>query len=123
MKLLMNTGLEVDQEVQTLFEYLKGQKLPLQSEAELQKAILKFLPEAQPEYRLDPKSRIDFFVNGIGIEVKIKGQARAIYKQCERYCGFDQIQALVIVTNRSMGFPKEMCGKPIFVFKLGTAWL
>lgn len=76
------------------------------------------------EYVLDPKNRVDFFLDGTAIEVKInKGAAKSIYKQCERYCQFDEVKNLILVTNRPMGFPKEINGKPCYVISLGKGWL
>lgn len=77
----------------------------------------------QKEYSFDKLSRIDFFGDGIGIEVKIKGTAKNIYRQCERYCQFDSLDVLILVTNRSMGFPPTLCGKPCYVLNLGRSWL
>lgn len=75
------------------------------------------------EYVLDAKNRPDFFIDGFAIEVKIKGSAKSIYRQCERYCSFDEVNGLVLVTNRSMGFPETIFGKPCYVINLGKAWL
>jgi hypothetical protein len=75
------------------------------------------------EARLDGKNRIDFKVGGIGIEVKIKGNAKAIYKQCARYCALPEIEALILVTGRSMGFPETINNKPCYVVRLGKGWL
>lgn len=76
-----------------------------------------------PEYSLDATSRPDFFLDGVTIEVKIKGNAKSIYKQCVRYCEFDEVKDLILVTNRSHGFPPEINGKPCYVVNVGRAWL
>lgn len=74
------------------------------------------------EYKLKPGQRIDFLVNGsIGIECKIKGNAKQIYRQCRDYCENDIIKEFIILTNRSMGFPKELHGKPCYMIKMGKA--
>lgn len=76
------------------------------------------------EYKLDEKNIPDFLVEGgIAIELKIKGSKKAIYRQCERYCQFDQVKELILVTNRSMGFPQEINGKSCYVLNIGRAWL
>ena len=75
------------------------------------------------EYRLDTENIPDFFIDGIAIEIKIKGNAKKIYRQCERYCKFDEVKQLILVTNKSMGFPKEINGKPCYFINLGKAWL
>lgn len=53
------------------------------------------------ELRLDSKSRIDFFIDGIGIEVKIKGTFNNLLRQVHRYVQYKEIKSLIIVTNRS----------------------
>ena len=75
------------------------------------------------EYHLDKNNIPDFFIDGIAIEVKIKGNAKQIYRQCERYSKFKEVKIIILVTNRSMGFPKEINGKPCYIINMGRAWL
>lgn len=109
--------------IEDVYRTLSRYRFTLTSESELQKEIGTILPQAVREYRLDAKNRLDFFLEGIAIEVKIKGGAKDIYKQCERYCAFDEVRSLILITNRSMGFPPEINGKPCYVLKLGRSWL
>ena len=62
-------------------------------------------------------------VDSVGMEVKLKGAAMAIYKQCERYCSYPKVEELILITNRSMGFPKEINGKATYLLSLGKGWL
>lgn len=117
-------------EVRDILYVLRRKRFTLQDEKVLQAEInsellLAFgLPEVEREFILDKKNTIDFFISSAwGVEVKVCGQKRAIYKQCERYCGFEKIKALLLVTNRSMGFPKQINGKDCYVLNLGKAWL
>lgn len=102
-------------------------RFPLEKEKETQEAIEKKFTENgivfNREHHLDHDNIPDFFIDGIAIEVKIKGNARSIYRQCVRYCDFNDVKALILVTNRSMGFPPEINGKPCYVVNLGRAWL
>lgn len=75
------------------------------------------------EHRLDNKNILDFFVYGIGIEVKIKGSAKITYQQCERYCQFDEVKKLLLITNKAHGMPLVIRNKQIYVLRLGNAWL
>lgn len=76
------------------------------------------------EVRLSPKERIDFVVGGsIGIEVKIKGDKLAIYRQMVRYAAFDQLKRLILVSSVAIGLPDTINGKPVAVVSLGGAWL
>ncbi len=102
-------------------------KLSLSSELELQRQLEKLLkplgPNFEKEVVLDKKNRVDFMLDGWAIEVKLKGSSRAIYRQCQRYCKFDKVKGLILITNKSHGFPSLMNGKKIFVFPLGHVWL
>ena len=114
-----------------IFKCLKSIKGNLIDEKVLQLQVLLSLQKqlgdiynVQREFRLDSESVIDFLIDdSIGIEVKIKGQKRAIYKQCERYCQFEKINSLILLTNVSIGFPKEINDKDCYVINLSKAWL
>lgn len=77
------------------------------------------------EYLLDNHNIPDFFFEmyGVAIEVKIKGQRSAIYKQLKRYCEFDQVKAIILISGRSMGLPGIICGKPAYYINLTRAYL
>lgn len=115
--------------INKILKVLYSHRFPLVIEKETQKAIEeKFSENEIPysrEHRLDEKNIPDFFIDidGIAIEVKVKGNAKQIYKQCERYCKFDAVKKLILVTNKSMGFPKEINGKDCYFIKIGKAWL
>lgn len=104
-------------------------RLPLHDEKELQEEIANTLRETlcvyEKEYRLDNENIPDFFLSeeGVAIEIKIKGNVRKIYKQCERYCSFPEVQKLLLITNRSMGFPEQINGKDCYVINIGKAWM
>lgn len=103
-------------------------RLPLADEMQTHRAIAVALDAAgiryEREVRLDARSRVDFIIDtGIALEVKIKGSATAIYRQCERYAAFPIVREIVLATNRSMGMPSEINGKSMYVLKLGRAWL
>lgn len=114
--------------INKLVGLLRQARFSLERESECQREIGELLEicgvACVREHRLDSKNILDFFINGIAIEVKLKkGAAKAIYKQCERYCQFDDVKALILVTNRPMGFPPEINGKPCYVVSLGRGWL
>lgn len=106
---------------------LSDQRFDLSSEKELQSKIEEVLLQngivVEAEYKLSPSDIVDFFVDGIAIEIKIKGSVTKIFKQCERYCLFEEVKELLLITNRSMGFPKEINGKPCYILNFGNAWL
>jgi len=98
--------------VQSIFKALSGHRFSTSNEKEAQREIEDVLKlagiEFIREFRINPESIPDFFIDGIAIEIKIKGNAMKIYKQCERYCKLDEVQQLILITNRSMGFPKQI---------------
>ncbi len=115
--------------IEIIIQTLSSARFPIDNEKQTQEAIANILLQKNIEYirefHLDEKNIPDFFIlNGeIAIEIKIKGKAMKIYKQCERYCKSDQVKQLILITNRSMGFPKEINGKPCYVINIGRAWL
>lgn len=120
-------------QLKKFIEFLKGYRLNLTDEKETQIQVESILQEKKidhkREYRLDPHSIIDFFFPdnevfpGVGIEIKLKGGKREIYNQCVRYCNFEEVKGLVLVSNVSLGLPPEINGKPVTLYKLGIAWL
>lgn len=75
------------------------------------------------EVRLNARDIIDFMVDDIGIEVKIKGSGIDIYKQCMRYCESDQLKHLILVTNKAINLPNMINNKDVYIVNLGKAWL
>lgn len=119
----------LEQLVHSVITSISTKRLQLSNEKSLQVEIADFMScqglTFLREHPLDPANIPDFIFlpEGLAIEVKIKGSARDIYGQCARYASFDQVKAILLITNRSMGFPKEINGKPAYYFKLGRAWL
>ena len=111
-----------------IIDMLQHRRFSLGNETLLQQEINDFFTVMNVEFKrhlyLDDKNIIDFFFYpGIGMEVKIKGSKREIYRQCERYCTFDQVKILMLVTSISMKLPREINKKPCFVFNLSKAWM
>jgi len=115
--------------LEKIFALISRHKFSLDTEDHLKLQIAEVLMKNNVPYKkehiLDVKNVIDFFCEGIGIEAKIRtGEtAKKIYKQCQRYCQFDEVQQLILVTNKALGFPPEINGKPCYVINLGRSWL
>lgn len=76
------------------------------------------------EIYLDEHNIIDFmFESGVGMEVKIKGTPKNIYRQLVRYSEFEQIKSIILATNKSMGLPKLINNKPTYIINLNRGWL
>lgn len=75
------------------------------------------------EVHLGPSDIIDFMVGNVGIEIKVKGARRAIYRQLERYCAYEAVGQIVLGTNVPMNLPLEINGKPTAIAAIGRGWL
>ena len=106
---------------------LRPLRLPLSDEIRLHQHMADAFDSAgigyQREVRLSPRDRVDFLVGTVGIEVKIKGGKRDIFRQLERYAEHDGVGALLLVSNVPMGLPPTINGKPVTYFSLARAWL
>lgn len=93
------------------------------TQSEIEKVLTGYF-SFEREKRLDAENIIDFFVNDeIGVEVKIAGKKKAIYRQCERYCLFDEIKYLILVTAKPIALPTHIHNKPCFVLNTSYSWL
>lgn len=110
-----------------IMQVLSRCRLPLTDEKKLQAAIACEFDQAGLDYgrehRLSERDVIDFRLGAIGLEVKIKGSKRAIYKQMERYAEHEALKELILVSNVPMGFPSSLKGKPVYILNLAKAWL
>lgn len=110
-----------------ILHVLGRHRLPLENEKHLQEAIAGVFNVAEipfiKEHRLDDQNIPDFFIEGIAIEVKISGSSKRIMRQCERYCKFPSVTSLILVSNKPMGFPKQLAGKDCYVLNLSRSWL
>ena len=75
------------------------------------------------EYRLAPRRRIDFFVGGVGVEIK-KGRPdpAALRRQLDRYAACGGVEALVVLTERAVPLPGRLHGKPVRGVALNRLW-
>jgi hypothetical protein len=74
------------------------------------------------EHRLGPKSRVDFFVDGIAMEVKAgKPNSRRLEQQIERYAAFNEVSEVIIVVERNLFHMPELAnGKPVHYVSLSA---
>ncbi len=75
------------------------------------------------EHRLAPRCRIDFLAEGVGIEVK-KGRPdrNQLSRQIARYLASDELEALIVVTQRAVPLPDEIGGKRVRLVSLNRLW-
>lgn len=78
----------------------------------------------EKEYRLGSRNRVDFFLDGIAVELK-KGRPnrQKVIDQLHRYAAFECVQAVVLVLQNSMQVPlSSVNGKPCRVIGLQKLW-
>ncbi len=96
-------------------------------ESDIHRQVEKRLEEAglacEHEARIGRGCRIDYLVDGVGVEIK-KGRPdiSALKRQLLRYAACDRVEALVVVTQRAVSLPDTMLGKPVRVVALNQLW-
>ncbi len=117
----------ISDELTDILRTLRFAKLNLSNEkiTQLQVARELSLYKFDREFRLDKHNIPDFYHHEmkLAIEVKIKGGRMNIFRQCARYCEFEQVKILILCTNKSMGLPDQINGKPCYYIHIGKAWL
>ena len=108
---------------------LRALRLPLcRDEFELQAQVAGALRRAgldfAKEARLAPRCRADFLLRGgVLIEVKRGRVDRArLLQQLRRYAAQEAVTSLIVVTERTVALPREVCGKRCAVVALNRLW-
>ena len=91
--------------------------------AEIASALQKAGIAYKHEYRLKPRCRLDFLVDGTAIEVK-KGKPvpSLLMKQVGGYLESDELTDIVIVTQHSVKLPQTLHGKKVYQLSLDRLW-
>ena len=125
-----NNKKEMSPSAQEVARILTKHRFVLSNEKTLQMEIEKLFVDNslvfRREYFLDVSKHniVDFMVKGgIGIEVKLRCNKRAIYEQLLRYSQFEEVQELILVTATNTGMPTELNGKPVRIINISRAWL
>ena len=113
------------QSIIAAIEAVRVQAQPEEYDIHLQiaKALAQAGIDAQHEYKLGPRCRIDFWVDCIGREIK-KGRpsAAALRTQLTRYLSFDALEAVIVITQQAVFLPKQISGKPVYEVSLNRLW-
>lgn len=69
------------------------------------------------------RDRLDLFMDGVAIEVKIDGPLSSVTRQLHRYAQHPNVKAIVLATTRMLhlNMPAEINGKTILVVLLRTS--
>lgn len=123
LQMSLNTDL-----IDKIIQVIHRNKVSLTDEKMTQVQIATILTENNipyiREYRLSGEDIVDFMVDDhLAVEIKIKGQKRAIYRQLQRYAAHDKIKGIVLLTGVSMGLPEQIDGKPAYMGSLSRGWL
>lgn len=114
--------------VERILDRLRGIRFsaPVEYESDIHVAISEALQgfDVRHEVQLSPRNRIDFVVDGVGIEVKKgKPNSRRLAAQVERYAMSDAVNAVVIVSERNVwNVPHVVAGKPVYYVPLSGNW-
>lgn len=119
---------DVDMIVQRIISALKTLRVGvITEEFDLQSTIASVLDDYEihysREYKLGPRNRADFFIDGVVIEVK-KGKpyTRQVTEQLERYAAFPEVYAIILVVEKNLDIPKYLNKKPCISFGLNKQW-
>ena len=75
------------------------------------------------EVKLGPRCRIDLMCGGVGIEIKRGAVDKArILEQLRRYAACEQVECLVLVTEKTVPVPHAINGKPVRLICLNRLW-
>lgn len=113
--------------IQQTVSWLSAARCPLTNEKQTQQKLFDAVKDIGfvREHRLDEKNIPDLFCqyHGIAVEVKIKGSKKDIYRQLLRYSQFAEVKILILCTNKALGLPPLIGGKPVYFIHLGKAYL
>lgn len=114
--------------IPALVNLLRFTRIDLSNEKRAQGDVERVLLHAsipfEREVRLTESDIVDFMVEDIGIELKLRGaRKKDVYRQLCRYARHPRIGSLLLASNLSMGLPAQVEGKDAYFVKLGEAWL
>jgi len=109
----------VDQLVSALgkYRYLVGSEADLQNGVEI---ALKGAGVTFERERVLGRDRVDFFAQGVAIELKVDGSLSDVTRQIHRYAQHPEVTAVLLVTTRVLHdrMPATMCEKPVRVLRV-----
>lgn len=77
----------------------------------------------QHEVTIAKGCRIDYLVEGVGVEIKKgKPNASALLLQLRRYAQSERIESLIVISWQSVRLPGKVDGKPVYSLTLSQLW-
>ncbi len=111
-----------------VYEALCTLRAPLQQgEYDLHRLVMDALTAADIPYahevKLAPRCRIDLMCGGVGIEIKRgKVEKARILEQLRKYAACEQVEGLILVTEKTVPVPHLIDGKPVRLVCLNRLW-
>ena len=111
-----------------VYEALCTLRAPLQQgEYDLHRLVMDALTAADIPYahevKLAPRCRIDLMCGGVGIEIKRgKVEKARILEQLRKYAACEQVEGLILVTEKTVPVPHLIGGKPVRLVCLNRLW-
>ena len=111
-----------------IIEAISALRAPLQQgEYDLHRLVMDALDDADipwaHEVKLAPRCRIDLMCGSVGIEIKRGKVERArILTQLRKYAACEQVQGLILVTEKTVALPHTIGGKPVRLICLNRLW-
>ncbi len=115
-------------EPERIAEAISTLRAPLQQgEYDLHRLVMDALDASgipyEHEVRLAPRCRIDLMCGGVGIEIKRgKPETARVLRQLHKYAACPQVDALIVVTEKTLPIPRSMNGKPVRMICLNRLW-
>lgn len=108
-------------------QVIAAARINLTSEATAHRDVMAALTaagiDACPEARLTASERIDVLCGPVGVEIKVGGSRRSIWRQLCRYAALPEIEALVLATGTAWPGTPSVDGVPLSVADMSRGWL
>lgn len=104
-------------------EVIHSIKINFSNEAECHRGIKEAFDAAGIAYQHEvkiPEGRLDFLIDGVGVEVKLDGSLSDLTRQLYKYSLSSKLTGLAVITNKNRltYLPLEMSEKPLEVIFL-----
>lgn len=122
--------MSIERKAQLICDLLQAAQIPVNSEEVAQRRIRALLKGVfdgvQREVKLSSSDRVDFMVQGVAVEVKVrKGQSRMdVAKQLQRYATHPEVEAVILASADSWPSTFKLLNeKPFYFANLSRGWL
>ena len=114
--------------MEQIIDAISTLRAPLQQgEYDLHRLVMDALTAAgipfAHEVKLGPRCRIDLMCGGVGIEIKRGMLEKArLLNQLQRYAACETVEALILVTEKTVALPRTIGGMPVRLICLNRLW-